>query len=77
TLNAPAPSPIDFDAAVQALQPHYDTLLQIKKESEIVNIDEIRPDHNDNTIYDLQGRRVKSTAPAKGIYIINHNKTIK
>ncbi|MBD5360856.1 MAG: hypothetical protein HDR87_09155 [Bacteroides sp.] len=77
TLNAPATSPIDFDAAVQALQPHYDTLLQIKKESEIVNIDEVRPDHNDNTIYDLQGRRVKSTAPSKGIYIINHNKTIK
>ncbi|MDE6535524.1 MAG: M60 family metallopeptidase [Muribaculaceae bacterium] len=76
TLNATNATPVDYDAAYRILQPYYDTLLQIKKTAEIVSLDEINTTESDNTIYDLQGRRINSPAQ-KGVYIINHHKTIK
>ncbi len=77
TLNASNSTPVEFDNAAQVLQPHYDTLLQIKNTAETIDIERVAADRNaSKEIFDLQGRRVKDPA-VRGVYIVGGKKAVK
>ncbi len=75
TLNASGSTPDDVNAALEAVDTHYQTLLKLKNNDITLGLDKINAAEKSAAIYDLQGRRLSNTA-RHGIYIINGKKVV-